>query len=140
MRQETADRLEEVRQEIGQKLDRIKETIIENIWKPSDGRYQNVLKLECSKRDTIAQGVKVHPYMEVGDELFAHCDFHSASKEIILNFKGREIPIELGVLLHNYIRYPSRITATPLIKYDKRFARYFTGKGKCKLLKQQCAV
>jgi len=72
----------------------------------------------------------MHSYVVVEDEFFADCDFHSASNEIIRSLKGREIPIELGVLLHNYVKYPSKITAIPLIKYDQRFAAFFNGRPK----------
>ena len=99
-----------------------------------------MMRLESNKRDSIAQGVIVHSYIEIGDELFADCDFHSARDEIIRSLKGREVPIELGVLLHNYVQYPSKITAIPLIKYDVRFAAYFSSNGRCESSKVQCAV
>ena len=79
-------------------------------------------------------------YVETRDELFTECDFHYARREIIKSLKGREIPIELGVLLHNYVKYPSKITAIPLIKYDQRFAAFFNRNGESESPKLKCVV
>jgi hypothetical protein len=65
-------------------------------------------------------------YTELSDDFFEGCDFESASNAIKKSVNGRVIPIELDVLLNNYLKYPSKITAIALIKYNVRFAAFFS--------------
>jgi hypothetical protein len=65
---------------------------------------------------------------EIPDEFFATCDF-SAVKKTIFNFiSGKILPLEQNILVQNFVRFPSKMRALALIRYDERFASFFITK------------